>query len=214
MNPKTRYEKERSDGKQQRLCVILESAERIFTVKGIEKTTMQDIASDANIGIATLFRYFSKKEKLIVAVATKLLEPMLDYFHFTAESSLTCLEKIEQLFDFFITDQNNSSIKFMVNFESYASHSAEPIEDILNFNALNRQIWHEYSTIIQSGIEDGSIRSDLPVKETLITLMNTFALFSRKLSIKKSTLLFESDLESDLQLIILKKIFMDYLKPN
>lgn len=102
---------------------------------------------------------------------------MLEHFKYVAELPLTCLEQIELLFDFFIQDQNNLSIIFMVNFESYASHSSEPVEDVLDFNALNRQIWHEYSKIIQNGIEDGSIRADLPVKETLITIMNSFALF-------------------------------------
>lgn len=82
----------------------------------------------------------------------------------------------------------------------------------MDFNALNRQIWHQYSKIIQNGIEDGSIRSDLPVKETLITLMNSFALFSRKLTMKKNILLLESDLDSDDQLQLLKQIFLDHLK--
>ncbi|MDH6371283.1 AcrR family transcriptional regulator [Paenibacillus sp. PastF-3] len=212
MNPKTRYEKERSDGKQQRLLDILEAAEQVFSQKGIEKSTMQDVASEANIGIATLFRYFPRKEKLIVAVATRMLEPMLDYFKYVADLPLTCLEKIEKLFDFFILDQNHLSIIFMVNFESYASHSNEPVEDVLNFNALNRKIWHEYSRIIQNGVEDGSIRAGLPVKETLITLMNSFALFSRKLTMKKNILLLESDLDSDDQLELLKRIFLDHLK--
>ncbi|MEK3985527.1 helix-turn-helix domain-containing protein [Paenibacillus sp. FSL K6-3166] len=212
MNPKTRYEKERSDGKQQRLFAILEAAEQVFSQKGIEKSTMQDVASEANIGIATLFRYFPRKEKLIVAVATRMLEPMLDYFKYVADLPLTCLEKIEKLFDFFILDQNHLSIIFMVNFESYASHSSEPVEDVLNFNALNRKIWHEYSRIIQNGVEDGSIRAGLPVKETLITLMNSFALFSRKLTMKKNILLLESDLDSDDQLELLKRIFLDHLK--
>ncbi|MBY3618987.1 TetR/AcrR family transcriptional regulator [Acinetobacter sp. CUI P1] len=212
MNPKARYEKERSDGKQQRLYTILESAERIFSQKGIEKSTMQDVASEANIGIATLFRYFPRKEKLIVAVATRMLEPMLDYFKYVADLPLTCLEKIEMLFDFFIQDQNHLSIIFMVNFESYASHLNEPVEDVLDFNALNRKIWHEYSRIIQNGVEDGSIRAGLPVKETLITLMNSFALFSRKLTMKKNILLLESDLDSDKQLELLKQIFLEHLK--
>jgi AcrR family transcriptional regulator len=212
MNPKTRYEKERSDGKQQRLLDILEAAEQVFSQKGIEKSTMQDVASEANIGIATLFRYFPRKEKLIVAVATRMLEPMLDYFKYVADLPNPCLEKIEKLFDFFIQDQNHLSIIFMVNFESYASHSSEPVEDVLNFNALNRKIWHEYSRIIQNGVEDGSIRAGLPVKETLITLMNSFALFSRKLTMKKNILLLESDLDSDDQLELLKQIFLDHLK--
>ncbi len=141
-----------------------------------------------------------------------MLEPMLDYFMYVADLPLTCLEKIEMLFDFFIQDQNHLSIIFMVNFESYAAHLNEPVEDVLDFNALNRKIWHEYSRIIQNGVEDGSIRAGLPVKETLITLMNSFALFSRKLTMKKNILLLESDLDSDKQLVLLKQIFLDHLK--
>ncbi|MBP1990531.1 TetR/AcrR family transcriptional regulator [Paenibacillus eucommiae] len=212
MDPKTRYEKERSDGKQLRLLTILEAAERVFTLKGIEKSTMQDVASEANIGIATLFRYFPKKEKLIVAIASQLLEPMLHRFQCVAELPLTCLEKLEKLFDFFIEDHTNPSIKFMVDFESYTSHSMDPLEDISIFNTLNRKISNEYSKIIQNGIEDGSIRSDLPIRETLTTIVNTFGLFSKKLSLQKNILLLESDLESDHQLAILKKILIDYLK--
>ncbi|OAS16767.1 TetR/AcrR family transcriptional regulator [Paenibacillus oryzisoli] len=212
MDPKARYEKERFDGKQQRLYLILDAAERVFTLKGIEKTTMQDIASDANIGIATLFRYFPKKEKLIFAVATKLLEPMLHRFQYVADQPLSCLEKLECLFDSFIEDQNDPSIKFMVDFESYASHSLEPLEGILDFNALNRKISREYGRIIQNGLEDGSIRSDLPVKETLTTIINTFGLFSKKLSLQKNILLLESDLDNEEQLTILKHILIDYLK--
>ncbi|GGD72220.1 TetR/AcrR family transcriptional regulator [Paenibacillus nasutitermitis] len=214
MDPKTRYEKERSDGKQQRLLVILDAAELIFTDKGIEKTTMQDIAGEANIGIATLFRYFPKKEKLIVAVAAKLLEPMLHHFQYVADLPLTCLEKLEQLFDFFIDDHLNSSIKFMVDFESYASHSKEPLEDIAHFNSLNRKISQQYSKIIRNGMEDGSIRSDIPVMETLTTVINTFGLFSKKLSLQKNILLLESDLDAGLQLSILKKTLLDYLRPQ
>lgn len=215
MDPKARYEKERFDGKQQRLIDILAAAERVFTQKGIEKTTMQDIAKDANIGIATVFRYFPKKEKLIVAVATNMLEPMLDAFRSIADMPISCLEKLDRLFDFFISsleERSNSSTKFMEDFDSYAAHSYEPLEDIAQFNELNRKISREYARIIQDGIQDGSLRPDLPVRETLTTVVNTFGLFSRKLSLQQNILMLESDLEPGHQLAILKKILIEHLK--
>lgn len=213
MDPKTRYEKERLDGKQQRLSLILEAAERVFNQKGIENTTMQDIATDANIGIATLFRYFPKKEKLIVAVATRLLEPMLERFEYVAGLPVPCLDKLEALFDFFIEDHYKLSTTFMVDFESYAAHFPEPLEDIHHFNALTRRISQVYSRIIQNGIEDGSVRSDLEVRDTLTTLINTFGIFSKKLSLQKNIPMLEADLTTELQLDILKRVFLDYLKP-
>ncbi|MFF2481118.1 TetR/AcrR family transcriptional regulator [Paenibacillus sp. NPDC058071] len=212
MDPQTRYKKERQTSKQNRTRHILETAETVFTVKGIEKTTMQDIANAANIGIATLFRYFPRKEKLIVAAATKRLEPMLSRFEEIAELEATCFEKLDRLFEAFIHDNNALDIKLMVDFENYASHSSEPLEDIQAYNALHRQISAQYSRIIQQGMEDGSIRSDLQVRETLTTIMNTFGLFSKSLVIQSNILLLESDLEFEKQLRVLKDILLGYVK--
>lgn len=212
MDAKGRYEKERLDGKQQRQLAIIDAAEREFIHRGIEKTSMQHIADAANIGIATLFRYFPKKEKLIVAVATKLLQPIHDAFMETAELPLNCLDKLERLFDFLIQEHDRASAKYMIDFDSYAAHSLEPVEDMESFVALHRQISQHFAAIVQSGIEDGSIRSDLPVKETLTTIMNAFGQFSRQLSLQNNILLFESDLESRPQLLILKEMFLNYVK--
>ncbi|QMV41940.1 TetR/AcrR family transcriptional regulator [Cohnella cholangitidis] len=215
MDPKERYQQERNDSKQQRLLHILASAETVFIIKGIEKTTMQDVAKEANIGIATLFRYFPKKEKLIVTVATRRIEPIHETFRTIAGMPGTCLEKIERLLDHFISQlkqPDNASIKFMEDFESYAAHSPEPLEDIESFNALYRTISREFHKIIEQGIADGSVRSDLSIPETLTTVINVFGIFSRKLSLHNNILTFVSDLESDQQLAILKKIVLEYLK--
>lgn len=214
MDPKARYAKERTISRQNRTAVILETAERVFTFKGIDKTTMQDIAMEANIGIATLFRYFPKKEKLIVAVATKLLEPTLQRFAEIANLSISSLDKLSELFDYFIEDHQNPGTKLMSDFESYASHTSEPLEDMDKFKELNQKIADEFSKIIQAGIQDGSIRSDLSTQETLLTVINAFGLFSKKLSLKASFLVLESDLESTRQLVILKNIMIDYLKAD
>ncbi|MNK62845.1 HTH-type transcriptional repressor KstR2 [compost metagenome] len=212
MDPKARYAKERTISRQNRTAVILETAQRVFTLKGIDKTTMQDIAMEANIGIATLFRYFPKKEKLIVAVATKLLEPTLQRFADIADLSLSCLDKLSHLFDYFIEDHNNPSTKFMSDFESYASHTVDPMEEIDKFKELHQRIADEFSKIIQAGIKDGSIRSDLSIEETLPTVINAFGLFSKKLSLKAHFLLLDSDLDSSRQLEILKNMLINYLK--
>ncbi|WP_339292166.1 helix-turn-helix domain-containing protein [Paenibacillus sp. FSL W8-0187] len=60
-------------------------AECVFTHKGIETATMQDVATEAKMGIATIFRFFPRKEKLVVAIATKKLETVLETFRSIAE---------------------------------------------------------------------------------------------------------------------------------
>ncbi|XID91316.1 TetR/AcrR family transcriptional regulator [Paenibacillaceae bacterium WGS1546] len=215
MDPKTRYQRERSDGKQQRALEIAVAAETIFGRKGIEKTTMQDIAKEANIGIATLFRYYPKKEKLVVTVAVRRTETVLEAFREIAALPETSLEKIERLMDYFITqmsDADNPSIKFMEDFESFAAHSPEPLEDMESFNEIYRAVSREFAKIVREGIADCSIRADLPIADALTTVINVFGIFSRKLSLQNNILTFFSDLESERQLAILKKIMLDYLR--
>ncbi|RJX37221.1 TetR/AcrR family transcriptional regulator [Paenibacillus pinisoli] len=215
MEPKTRYKQELSELKQHREQVILETAERVFSDNGIEKTTMHHIAKEASIGIATLFRYFPKKEKLIVAVATNMIEEVFLEFQKISQTDSTCLEKMELLFDFFIAPLPNHydrNIKFLEDFENYAAHSDEPLEDMDEFNRLYRRVSLMFSRIIQDGQEDGSLRSDISVRETLTTVINAFAIFSRKLSLQRNILRLELDLEPEKQLTVLKHILLDYLK--
>lgn len=215
MDPKTRHRNELQRGKQNRIQLVIEAAEEVFKERGIDQTTMQNIADRACVGVATVFRFFPKKEKLVVAVATRNLETVLHTFHTIAEMQVHCYEKISLLFDDFITlldSDDSSNVKLLENFESYAAYYKEPIEDIDIFNKIYRQISDAFSTIIQQGMEDGSIRKDIPVDKVLTTVINTFGNFARKLSLQKNILTVEPDLDPKEQLLILKDILLSYLK--
>ncbi|MFX3635977.1 MAG: TetR/AcrR family transcriptional regulator [Candidatus Pristimantibacillus sp.] len=206
MNPQTRLKRTQH---------MLEAAEHLFTHKGIEKTTMQDIANQANIGVATVFRFFPRKEKLAVAVATKQLDMVLETFQAIAATPVSCLEKLDLLFNHSISlleKKDSSNVKLLENFESFAANYKEPLEDIELFNSVYREISKVFSTIIQQGQHDGSIRTDLPIENTLTTIMNTFGIFARKLSLQKNILVVEPDLVPEEQLVILKHILLSYLK--
>ncbi|MGE7835179.1 TetR/AcrR family transcriptional regulator [Viridibacillus arvi] len=214
MDPKSRLEKERLEGKQKRIIEMVEAADRVFARKGLEKTTMQDIADEASIGIATLFRYFPKKDRIIVAVAAKALEANIVIFQEVLEKPSTCYEKIEHLFDTFISfnEQKESRIKFLESFETYVAQSIEPFEGMEVYNATSRQLVDIYYKIIETGRTDGSIRTDIPISDTLSTLSNVFGIFSKKLSLHKSIVLLESNVPAETQLLILKNIFLSYIK--
>lgn len=206
MNPETRHT---------RTQLIIEAAEYVFAHKGIEKATMQDVATEAKIGVATVFRFFPRKEKLVVAVATKKLEAVLETFHSIADLPISCIEKLELFFDNFISlleQKASSNVKLLENFESYAAQFTEPLEDIELFNAVYRNISKVFSTIVEQGIQDGSIQADLPISETLSTIINTFGIFARKLSLQKNILVVEPDLAPEKQLAILKHILLNYLR--
>ena len=57
--------------KDERREKIIDVAFRLFVNKKIESVTMGEIAKEAGIGRATLFRYFPGKLELVIAVNTK-----------------------------------------------------------------------------------------------------------------------------------------------
>lgn len=64
--------------KDERREKILTEAYRIFVEKKIEPVSMGEIAEAAGIGRATLFRYYSSKLELVIAVCTREWKAYLD----------------------------------------------------------------------------------------------------------------------------------------
>ncbi|THF83421.1 TetR/AcrR family transcriptional regulator [Cohnella fermenti] len=213
MDPKKRYESERLAGKENRERTIVEAAEQVFTNKGIENATMQDVATEANVGIATVFRFFSKKDKLILAVATRKMESVLQDFRDIAESPVPCIRKIELLFDNFSRLESLGQAKLLENFDSYVAHLPEPLEDIEAYDTVYRQISRVFASIAEEGARDGSIRTDIPTQEVLTTIVNVFGVFSRKLTLLSHIPVARQDFPPQSQLEQLKKIFLSYLRP-
>lgn len=48
----------------------METGFRLFAEKGIDQVTMPDIAEDSGVGRPSLYRYFSSKVDLVIAIGT------------------------------------------------------------------------------------------------------------------------------------------------
>lgn len=215
MKPSERYEAERRQNKEIRKDSILNAAKVLFEEKGIDNTTMQDIATEASFGVATVFRLFSKKEKIVVAVATEGLKEILSVFQKAAALDVSSLSKMEFLMNSFIDQLKNKEgdyIGILEDFDTYSSRLEEPIEDIERFKEVYKEVSGTFSSIIEEGKKDGSIRQDIDIDASLITLINTFAIFAKKLAVQKSVFFIELDMEPELQLEVLHKIIIEYLK--
>src|SRR5580700_10047487 len=57
--------------KQRRANDILEAARRMFDSKGFLKTTLQDVAKEAEISVGLIYRYFQSKEDIFASLALK-----------------------------------------------------------------------------------------------------------------------------------------------
>lgn len=67
MGVQERKERER----RQRSNEILEAAKRLFEEKGFLKTTLQDVAQEAEVSVGLIYRYFQSKEDIFASLALK-----------------------------------------------------------------------------------------------------------------------------------------------
>jgi AcrR family transcriptional regulator len=81
----------RETAARDKLNRIIEAATVAFAEKGFHGTTIPDIATSANVGAGTIYRYFDNKEDLVNAVfiesKTKLMLYLAEGFHGTVEQA-------------------------------------------------------------------------------------------------------------------------------
>jgi AcrR family transcriptional regulator len=73
MGIQERKEREKERRKQQ----ILVAAKRVFSDKGFNKATMEDIAHEAELSPGTLYLYFKNKEELYASLSLRILQYLL-----------------------------------------------------------------------------------------------------------------------------------------
>lgn len=200
----------RQQNKEERIQLIIHEAERLFLENGFEKVQMQDIADAAGIGIATLFRYFPKKDQLIVAAAVKNLQPTLVRFEQFVDEEGTAYERLEVILNHFFEMQleRTDHARFREAFESYASFVATPLPDIETYIDVQRRIMQTLEPLIEDGKRDGSFRPDIDVKVTVVTIINAFGTFGNNIMLKSHISYLENDIEPAVQINALKAMLL------
>ena len=114
---------------------ILEDSFRIFAEKGIDSLSMNEVADACGVGIATVYRYFSTKSALVLAVNSWAWEDFLrrSSVYRTSERATAA-----EAFDYYLES-------FL---ELYQNH-----RDLLRFNQFfNIIVNHEYPYYEAEGI--------------------------------------------------------------
>ena len=70
MGIQERKERERERRRQQ----IIVAAKRVFSAKGINKATMEDIAKEAELSPGTIYLYFKNKDELYASLSLRILQ--------------------------------------------------------------------------------------------------------------------------------------------
>lgn len=176
MNTITTTRKQRE--RQLRRTHILDTAETLFQKIGYEKTTIDDIAHDTELAKGTIYLYFSSKEEIVIGLLDRGLQQIVARFNTIDEESTTGFLAYQKMCETFI-EFFRKHPTYPKNFSLYHALHAS-IESSNENCSQTKQAIVEYkiklvavmAKSLQSGIVDGSVRSDVdPVKTAMVTAM-------------------------------------------
>lgn len=150
---------------ENKLHFIIKEAKKLMLKSSIDEVTMQVLAKDLGIGEATLYRYFRKKENIVINVAISMWQDISDkYFEIeNITDDLTGIECVRKYLESFKTLYENDVkfIAFVQNFDTYIQKSGMTIKQLKQYNDLFEQLKNKFKVYYLKGVEDGTIRSDI-----------------------------------------------------
>ncbi len=151
--------------KQQRRKDIIDAAQKIFSVKGFNSATMEEIASAAELSPGTIYLYFKNKEELHTSLSLDILKYLSIQIHKVVNLDICVEEKIERFRDVFI-DVYDHDASILINLfhlqsgETLHNLSDEVMEQ-LKYNSA--QAHGAIIQVIKEGIAKGIFIDEHPV---------------------------------------------------
>ena len=211
---------ERDEHKNARIERILLAAFSLFSHNGFEAIAMTDIAKEAEIGVASLYRYFATKDEIAIRTAIwawenqkKIILPLLDDSDYYNKMGLNQLEEIIELFIKLYQNQADF-FRYVYFFDAYAVCQKIESDRLIPYQKVIESVQKIISDAITKGIKDGSISSKYKTqkKELYYSLMHTLFAATQKLSLSGKMLNMDKSNDEIQQLKLLGKILIGGLK--
>jgi AcrR family transcriptional regulator len=162
MGIQERKERERERRRQQ----IIVAAKKVFSEKGFNKATMDDIAGEAELSPGTLYLYFKNKEELYASLSLRILQYLHIRVEHVANMEDTGAEEkldamIEAMYDVYQFDPLVIINMFhLQSSETLKNLSPELLQEIKD---LSRKSIGGMARIFEAGIEEGIFIKKHPV---------------------------------------------------
>jgi AcrR family transcriptional regulator len=154
MGIQERKERERERRRQQ----IIVAAKRVFSEKGFNRATMEDIAQEAELSPGTLYLYFKNKDELYASLSLRILQYLnIRLDHVVKEEGLDPAERMQALKEA-IYDVYQFDPLILINLfhlqssETLKNLSPELFDDIQD---LSRRSLEGITALFRSGTDGG-----------------------------------------------------------
>lgn len=158
------YERKQRE-KEQRRQDIINAARKVFSSKGFNSATMEEIASQAELSPGTLYLYFKNKEELHTSLSIDILKVLSGELHKVAQMDAKPVEKVERLRDAFIHMYEYDSNILINLFHLQSGETLQNLsEEVMQQLKKNSADAHQATVaVVKEGIEEGIFIDEHPV---------------------------------------------------
>lgn len=146
---------------------MLREGFRLFSQKGVESVSMQEVAKECGVGVATVYRYYSTKLALVIAIGTRKWE---EFGAFLKEEQLkrrtfemTAAEEFGFYLDCFETlyRDHKDLLIFNQEFNIFVKHENASAEQLAPYTGAVSSLALMFHGVYEKGKRDGTIRTEL-----------------------------------------------------
>lgn len=214
---------------KQRIDKILDAALKLFCEKGIEETSIEDVARLAEVGPATIYRYFDTKAELAIQSAmvywscisnrylTLLSTESTDFADSIEPSGMipqSGADALARILDIFvhIFEEESAFLKFLHEFDIFIKRYAISPERLASYEEQILNLKPYVTKALEQGLTDGSLSFSWSVDELYFSLTHTLLSLMMKLAGEGDLLLSDQKVSLVLQVQITTKLLLQGLR--
>lgn len=195
-----------------RYKAIVKETKNLFLEQGIDAVTMADIASNLSVGEATLYRYFGKKQTLMIDVATMLWQ---DIYGVLEKKPLqtTGYDNLKFFFNYFleIFQNNPEFFRFIDEFDVKITQLEIASDELKNYEKAILKFKEMFDTFFKMGVLDKTVNKDIDKDIFYYTTNHALIGLCKKLSTKSHMLEYECQIQESKQIECLIQICLYYI---
>ena len=193
---------------------LLEAGFRLMSACTIEAVTLQQIADEAKIGIATLYRYFKAKPDLVIEIGTNIwkryyVEVEKEYARLNGPA-MNAAEELEFFLDSIIELYRRDVLRFNRNFDTYVQHERCTAAQMRPYNDAVAVFAKKFHTVVRKARADGTIDIRVSEPQLFVNLLYIMVSVAGKYA---EGLVYPPHGEQDMTdgLLMLKRMILDSL---
>jgi AcrR family transcriptional regulator len=152
--------------RQNRREYIIDAARKLMAEKGIEETTMEDIAAAVEYTRRTLYAYFKSRDEIYLMIFVEDLKARWAEQKKALAAATAGIDKIrtwgESLYAYSLAHLHSMPLQIYWDFRGIDRNRVSP-EVFASFETINNELAAGIQEIFNLGVTDGSLRPDLKV---------------------------------------------------